>query len=107
MDRYPGKKNGRKVKKWGAVFLGIFLISLWGERVYAEPQKERDSKIQLEKEEILGVLERPNVLFPVRWKDTEAPQEKSYELQRSFKEEIFDFVDMEKIGNWENRKLGN
>lgn len=99
MDRYPGKKNGRRVKKWGAVFLAIFLISLWGDRVYAEPQKEKDSKIQLEKEEIIGVLERPNVLFPVRWKDTEAPAEKSYELQRSFKEEIFDFVDMEKMGN--------
>lgn len=90
-------KKKKSALKWITLFWGIFLISLWGGRIYAEPQKEKDSKIQLEKEEILGILERPNVLFPIHWKDTEVPEEKSYKLQRSFKEEIFDFVDMETI----------
>lgn len=87
------------MKKWSVIFLCVFLLSLLSDTVYAEPQKEKDSKIELEKEEIVGVLERPNVLFPIRWKDTEAPEEKPHGLQRSFKEEIFDFVDMEKLGN--------
>ena len=95
------------MKKWSVIFLWFFLLFLWSDTLFAEAQKQKDSKIELEKEDILGVLERPNVLFPIRWKDTEAPAEKSYELQRSFKEEIFDFVDRERIGNWENRKLGN
>ncbi len=85
------------MKKWSVIFLWFFLLFLWSDTLFAEAQKQKDSKIELEKEEILGVLERPNVLFPIRWKDTEAPTEKSYELQRSFKEEIFDFVDMERI----------
>ncbi len=101
MDRYPGKKDEHKVKKstlkWVMVFLGIFIISLWGDRIYAEMQKEKEKKIELEKEEILGILERPNVVFPIRWKDPEGPEESLYKLQRSFKEEIFDFVDMETI----------
>jgi len=87
------------VKKWSVIFLWFFLLFLWSDTLFAEAQKQKDSKIELEKEDILGVLERPNVLFPIRWKDTEAPAEKSYELQRSFKEEIFDFVDRERIGN--------
>ena len=87
------------MKKWSVIFLWFFLLFLWSDTLFAEAQKQKDSKIELEKEDILGVLERPNVLFPIRWKDTEAPAEKSYELQRSFKEEIFDFVDRERIGN--------
>lgn len=87
----------RSALKWITLLGGIFLLSLCSATLFAEAQKQKDSKIELEKEDILGVLERPNVLFPIRWKDTEAPAEKSYELQRSFKEEIFDFVDMERI----------
>lgn len=83
--------------KWITVCWGILLISFWSIGVYAESTKEKDSKIELEKEEIVGVLERPNVLFPIRWKDTEAPEEKPHGLQRSFKEEIFDFVDRERM----------
>ncbi len=97
MDRDPGKTDRSKMKKWCAVLLGVLFISYWSDRVYAEFPKEKDSKIELEKEEIVGVLERPNVIFPIRWKDTEAPEEQPRGLQRSFKEEIFDFVDRERM----------
>lgn len=65
--------------------------------IYAETQKEEEKKIELEKIQILGVLERPSVLFPVRWKDPEAPEEKMDKIERSFKEEIFDFGDVDSI----------
>ena len=106
MDRYHRKKdrNTTTKLKMTVVLCGILILSLWSDRIYAEAQKEKDRRIELEKEEIVGILERPNVLFPIRWKDTEVPEEKSYKLQRSFKEEIFDFVDMERIKRMVNGK---
>lgn len=90
-------KKKKSTLQWVTVFWGIFIISLWSDRIYAEAQKEKDRRIELEKEEIVGILERPNVFFPIRWKETEVPEERPHELQRSFKEEIFDFVDIETI----------
>jgi hypothetical protein len=97
-------KKKKSTLQWVTVFWGIFIISLWGDRIYAEAQKEKDRRIELEKEEIVGILERPNVFFPIRWKETEAPEERPHKLQRSFKEEIFDFVDMERIKRMVNGK---
>jgi len=106
MDRYHRKKDRDKITKlkMTVVLFGILILSLWGDRIYAEAQKEKDRRIELEKEEIVGILERPNVFFPIRWKETEAPEERPHELQRSFKEEIFDFVDMETIKRLVNDK---
>ncbi|MBI5406471.1 MAG: hypothetical protein HZA18_02090 [Nitrospirae bacterium] len=106
MDRYHRKKDRDTTTKlkMTVVLGGILILSLWSDRIYAEAQKEKDKRIELEKEEIVGILERPNVLFPIRWKDTEVPEERSYGLQRSFKEEIFEFVDMETIKRLVNGK---
>lgn len=98
MDRYHQKKNKYKTLKLKRlIFAALFLISFWSDMIYAETQKEEEKKIELEKIQILGVLERPSVIFPVRWKEPEAPGEKTYKLERSFKEEIFDFGDMDTI----------
>lgn len=106
MDRYHRKKDRDRTTKLKMIVVGcgILILSLWSDRIYAEAQKEKDKRIELEKEEIVGILERPNVLFPIRWKDTEVSEEGSYKLQRSFKEEIFDFVDMETIKKLVNGK---
>lgn len=99
MDRYNRKEDGCKITKLRVVIVlsGIVILSLLSGIVYAEEQKEEERKIELEKMQIFGVLERPNVIFPTRWKDPDAPEERIYKLKRSFKEEIMDFVDMDKI----------
>ncbi|MBI5199912.1 MAG: hypothetical protein HZA09_07865, partial [Nitrospirae bacterium] len=96
MDRYHRKENRHKVPELVGMILfwTIFMIPLWGDTVSAETQGREGKKIELEKVQILGILERPNVLFPIGWKDPEGPHEAVYKLKKSFKEEIFDFVDM-------------
>ena len=83
----------------------IFLISLLcNETTYAEEKTEEDKKISVEKTQVFGVLERPAVIFPVRWKNPEGLPLKTIPSERSFKEEIFEFIDMETInqeGLWE------
>ena len=79
------------------LLLAVAIIFLWGNTVYAEAKEEGERRIELEKTEIIGVLERPAAIFPVRWKDPEGPDEKTYTLKRSFKREIFEFVDMDSI----------
>lgn len=99
MDRYHRKENKHKVSELKRlIFAAIFLISFWSGMIYAETQKEEEKKIELEKIQILGILERPSVLFPVRWKEPEAPEEKADKIERSFKEEIFDFGDVDNMG---------
>ncbi len=69
---------------------------------YAE-EKEADKKITIEKTEVLGVLEKPAVIFPVRWKNPEGKPAKTLTPERNFKDEIFEFIDMETIrqeGRW-------
>ncbi len=85
-----------------AVFVVFFSLSCINTS-YAE-DKEEEKKITIEKTEVLGVLERPAVIFPVRWKLPEGQPAKSVTLMRSFKEEIFEFIDMKTIrqeGLWE------
>src|SRR3990172_6748878 len=83
----------------------IFLISLLcNETSNAEEKTEDEKKISVEKTEVFGVLERPAVIFPVRWKYPEGLPLKTLPSDRSFKKEIFEFIDMETInqeGLWE------
>lgn len=97
MDRYPKEKDRHRSTRLRSimVLLAIITLSLCCDILYAETPKEKESKIELEKEEIFGILERPNVIFPVHWRDPEGPEERPFKLERSFREEIFDFVDME------------
>ena len=85
-----------------AVF--VVFLSLSGTNTSYAEDKEEEKKITIEKTEVLGVLERPAVIFPVRWKSPEGQPAKSVTLMRSFKEEIFEFIDIETIrqeGLWE------
>lgn len=85
-----------------AVF--VVFLSLSGINTSYAEDKEEEKKITIEKTEVLGVLERPAVIFPVRWKLPEGQPAKSVTLMRSFKEEIFEFIDMKTIrqeGLWE------
>lgn len=85
------------------ILIMVILISFIGNILYAE-DKEEEKKITIEKTEVLGQLERPAVIFPVRWTYPEGRAAKTVILGRSFKEEIFEFVDMETIrreGLWE------
>ena len=118
MDRYNRKKNKHRITTLKVVIsLFVALITYAtanviyaensqiplnsplekGERGGLKGEFEKDRKIELEKEEIIGVLERPNVIFPIRWKDPDGTNERGYKLQRSFKEEISDFVDMDSM----------
>lgn len=85
--------------------LHIFLISsLCNELSYAEDKTEEEKKISVEKTQVFGVLEKPAVIFPVRWKYPEGVPLKTLPSDRSFKDEIFEFIDMEIInqeGLWE------
>jgi hypothetical protein len=85
------------------ILIMVILISFIGNILHAE-DKEEEKKVTIEKTEVLGVLERPAVIFPVRWKYPEGHAAKTMILERSFEEEIFEFVDMETIrreGLWE------
>ena len=75
----------------------IVLISLLCNGTSYAEDKEEEKKITIEKTEVLGVLERPAVIFPVRWKYPEGHAAKTVILERSFEEEIFEFIDMETI----------
>ena len=82
----------------------IVLISLLCNNTSYAEDKEEEKKITIEKTEVLGQLERPAVIFPVRWTYPEGRAAKTVILGRSFKEEIFELVDMETIkreGLWE------
>ena len=82
----------------------IVLISLLCNGTSYAEDKEEEKKITIEKTEVLGVLERPAVIFPVRWKYHEGYAARTVILERRFEEEIFEFVDMETIrqeGLWE------
>ncbi len=81
----------------------LILISFIGNILHAE-DKEEEKKIMIEKTEVIGVLERPAVIFPVRWKYPKGQPAKTLTPERSFKEEIFELIDMETIrqeGLWE------
>ena len=85
------------------ILIMVILISFIGNILYAE-DKEEEKKITIEKTEVLGKLEQPAVIFPVRWTYPEGRAAKTVILGRSFKEEIFEFIDMETIkreGLWE------
>lgn len=80
----------------------VFLISLLCNKISYAEDKE-DKKITIEKTEVVGVLEKPAVIFPVRWKNPEGQTAKALIPERSFKEEIFELMDMETIrqeGQW-------
>jgi len=90
------------------LILTLLLVSLTSllsnETSYAEDKAEEEKKITVEKTEVFGVLERPAVIFPVRWKYPEWQPLKTLPSDRSFKKEIFEFIDMETInqeGLWE------
>jgi len=79
--------------------MATFLISFWSDMIYADTQSEGERKIELEKIQILGVLERPKVLFPVRWKDPDPPKKEEDKIERGFREEIFDLWDVDTMVN--------
>ncbi len=103
MSEKCGVRNAECGVKIIFILSVVILISFIGNILYAE-DKEEEKKVTIEKTEVLGVLERPAVIFPVRWKYPEGNAGKTVIPGRSFKEEIFEFVDMETIkleGLWE------
>ena len=103
MSAECGMRNAEYITKTIIILMVITLISCTTNILFAE-EKEEEKKITIEKTEVLGVLERPAVIFPVRWKSPEGQPAKSVTLMRSFKEEIFEFIDMKTIrqeGFWE------
>ena len=95
----------RRIHNIILIILLVSLISLLCNKPsYAEDKAEEEKKIAIEKTDVFGVLERPSVIFPVRWKYPEGQPLKTLTTERSFKEEIFEFIDMETInqeGLWE------
>ena len=108
-NRFIGVKVYCRMKhRIQILILIILLVSLTSllcnEPSHAEDKAEEEKKISVEKTEVIGVLERPAVIFPVRWKYPEGQPLKTLTTERSFKEEIFEFIDMETInqeGLWE------
>lgn len=107
MDRPAGEKDGGKtvsincslkipVVAWKTLILVLILFLFTGAVLHAE-DKEEEKKITIEKTDVIGVLEKPAVIFPVRWKSPEGQPAKALTPERSFKKEIFELVDMDAI----------
>lgn len=98
MDRFTGKKDREKSGKLILILVSCIFLTLFlgGIPAYGTTKQinKKEETIKLEKEEIYGTLERPGVIFPVRWKSPEVIHERSYPLQRSFTEEIFEPLDL-------------
>jgi hypothetical protein len=102
MDRYSGEKDGDKIQKLILVVLisGLLGCCLHANALYAadetQQQEENKVEIEVEKQSIVVKVERPSLIFPVRWKDPDIPEEREYILKKDFSEEIKKIID---IGN--------
>ncbi len=120
MDKCFGKEKIQKLIKvlsfprnWIPVFTGMtifvrasFIIVLSGimgfyftvNPVFAadEPQQQEENKveIEIEKQAIVVKIERPSIVFPVRWKNPDFPEEKEYKLKQDFSDEIKKIIEM-------------
>lgn len=92
-----GNFRMRKIYITALSALSIVLVLSLGNYISYAEEKDEVKKIESEKTEVLGVLEKPAVVFPVRWKYPEGRTAKTVILERSFDAEIYEFVDMEKI----------
>ncbi|MDD5435502.1 MAG: hypothetical protein PH343_08740 [Nitrospira sp.] len=72
--------------------MGICVFYLATYPVYAAegPQQEEEKKteIELEKQAIVVKIERPSIVFPVRWKTPDIQEEREYILRQDFRDEI-------------------
>ncbi len=97
MDKCFGKE---KTKKLILVLIlsGITGFYFTGNPVFAadEPQQQEENKveIELEKQAIVVKIERPSIIFPVRWKNPDFPEEKEYNLKQDFSGEIKRIIEM-------------
>lgn len=94
MDRYPGEEDGDKIQKLILIVLisGLLVCCLHSTSLYAADetpqQEETNVEIEVEKQSIVVKVERPSLIFPLRWKDPDIPEEREYILKKDFSEEI-------------------
>lgn len=94
MDKCSGKEGRCQIQKLTAILilLGLCVFYLATYQVYAAegPQQEEENKIEieLEKQSIVAHIEHPSIVFPVRWKTPDIPEERAYILRQDFREEI-------------------
>lgn len=100
MDRHSGEEDGYKIQK---LILVVFISGLLGCCLHANtlhaadeaPQQEENKvEIEVEKQSIVVKIERPSLIFPLRWKDPDIPEEREYILKKDFSEEIKKIIDM-------------
>ncbi len=85
------------MSKIPVIFTAVILILFTGAALHAEDNKEKEMKITIEKTAVIGVLEKPAVIFPIRWKLPEGQPARTITPERSFKREILEFTDTETI----------
>lgn len=93
MDKYSGKEGWSKIQKLTAfiILLGGFVFFLSTTSVFAADEQEPEEtkiEIELEKQAIVVKIERPSIVFPVRWKNPDFPEEREYLLKQDFRDEI-------------------
>lgn len=94
MDRDIGKEGWSKSKKLKIVVIIIlfsFLIFQPANPAFAAEEQEPEEtkiEIELEKQAIVVKIERPSIVFPVRWKNPDFPEEREYLLKQDFRDEI-------------------
>ena len=72
------------------ILFSFAFFQLWTP-VYAADEKEPEEtkiEIELEKQAIVVKIERPSIVFPVRWKNPDFPEERDYLLKQDFRDEI-------------------
>ncbi|MBI5193330.1 MAG: hypothetical protein HZA08_07820 [Nitrospirae bacterium] len=53
-----------------------------------QEQEETKIEIEIEKQAIVVKIERPSIVFPVKWKNPDFPEEREYVLKQDFMDEI-------------------
>ena len=80
------------------VLSGIIGFYFTGIPVFAAdgPQQQEENKveIEIEKQAIVVKIERPSIIFPVRWKNPDFPEEREHILKQDFRDEIKKIIEM-------------
>ena len=61
------------------------------------PESNEGQKIQLEKAQIIGAVERPGTFYNIPWQSPEIRDQGNLEFNRNFRKEIFDFIDQDEL----------
>lgn len=93
MDWDIGKEGGGKIQK---LILALIISAVVGvcpiitPAFAADEQQHGETKIEieLEKQAIVVKIERPSIVFPIRWKNPDFPEEREYLLKQDFRDEI-------------------